>query len=69
MVRKKKKAGGQEEQKPWCFYCDRQFNDESILIQHQKSRHFKCSQCHKKLNTAQGLAIHCIQVHKLAVDA
>ncbi|KAK9861964.1 hypothetical protein WJX84_011729 [Apatococcus fuscideae] len=68
MVRKKKKAG-QEEQKPWCFYCDRQFNDESILIQHQKSRHFKCSQCHKKLNTAQGLAIHCIQVHKLAVDA
>ena len=24
--------------KPWCFYCDREFDDEKILIQHQKAK-------------------------------
>lgn len=35
MGRKKKKY---EEQKPWCFYCDREFDDEKILIQHQRAK-------------------------------
>ncbi|KAG5675252.1 hypothetical protein PVAND_005167 [Polypedilum vanderplanki] len=63
MGRKKKKA-----QKPWCWYCNREFDDEKILVQHQKAKHFKCHICHKKLYTAPGLSIHCMQVHKEQID-
>ncbi|GIX84704.1 BUB3-interacting and GLEBS motif-containing protein ZNF207 [Caerostris darwini] len=63
MGRKKKKPS-----KPWCWYCNREFDDEKILIQHQKAKHFKCHMCHKKLYTGPGLAIHCMQVHKENID-
>ncbi|KFM78878.1 Zinc finger protein 207, partial [Stegodyphus mimosarum] len=63
MGRKKKKPS-----KPWCWYCNREFDDEKILIQHQKAKHFKCHICHKKLYTGPGLAIHCMQVHKDTLD-
>ncbi|KAL7750242.1 hypothetical protein RI367_004415 [Sorochytrium milnesiophthora] len=59
MGKKKKRAF-----RPWCWYCDRDFDDEKVLIQHQKSKHYKCHICNKKLNTAGGLVIHCQQVHK-----
>ena len=45
-----------------CRYCNREFDDEKILIQHQKAKHFKCHICHKKLYTGPGLSIHCMQV-------
>ncbi|KAL5253198.1 hypothetical protein ACHWQZ_G013097 [Mnemiopsis leidyi] len=64
MGRKKKKP-----LKPWCWYCNREFEDEKILVQHQKARHFKCHVCHKKLYTAPGLVIHCMQVHKETVNS
>eukprot|EP00242_Pyramimonas_sp_CCMP2087_P009517 CAMPEP_0198218806 /NCGR_PEP_ID=MMETSP1445-20131203/71243_1 /TAXON_ID=36898 /ORGANISM="Pyramimonas sp., Strain CCMP2087" /LENGTH=93 /DNA_ID=CAMNT_0043896011 /DNA_START=196 /DNA_END=473 /DNA_ORIENTATION=+ len=64
MGKKKKK----EIVKPWCYYCDRVFDDEKILIQHQKAKHFKCSLCGKKLSTAGGLVIHGYQVHKETID-
>ncbi|CAH0381171.1 unnamed protein product, partial [Bemisia tabaci] len=63
MGRKKKKQA-----KPWCWYCNREFEDEKILIQHQKAKHFKCHICHKKLYTGPGLSIHCMQVHKETID-
>jgi len=63
MGRKKKKQS-----KPWCWYCNRIFDDEKILIQHQKAKHFKCHICHKKLYTGPGLSIHCMQVHKETID-
>ena len=64
---------------PWisafvCFldgvyrYCNREFDDDKVLIYHQKAKHFKCHICHKKLYTAPGLAIHCSQVHKETVN-
>ncbi|XP_047955579.1 protein SUPPRESSOR OF FRI 4-like isoform X1 [Salvia hispanica] len=59
---KKKKRGAVD--KVWCYYCDREFDDEKILVQHQKAKHFKCHVCHKKLSTAGGMAIHVLQVHK-----
>jgi len=49
-------------------YCNREFEDEKILIQHQKAKHFKCHICNKKLFTGPGLAIHCMQVHKETID-
>ncbi|EFO93716.1 hypothetical protein CRE_12593 [Caenorhabditis remanei] len=63
MGRKKKKVD-----KPWCWYCNREFDDEKILIQHQKAKHFKCHICHKKLFSGPGLSIHCMQVHKETID-
>ncbi|KAJ7745727.1 putative zinc finger protein [Mycena metata] len=41
--------------RPWCWYCEREFEDEKVLMQHQKAKHFKCG----------GLAVHIQQVHKL----
>ncbi|KAJ7942835.1 protein SUPPRESSOR OF FRI 4-like [Quillaja saponaria] len=64
MGKKKKRVSS----KVWCYYCDREFDDEKILVQHQKAKHFKCHACHKKLSTASGMAIHVLQVHKETVD-
>uniref|UniRef100_A0A7N0UGZ3 BED-type domain-containing protein n=1 Tax=Kalanchoe fedtschenkoi TaxID=63787 RepID=A0A7N0UGZ3_KALFE len=64
MGKKKKRAST----KYWCYYCDREFDDEKILVQHQKAKHFKCHVCHKKLSTASGMAIHVLQVHKETVS-
>ncbi|KAL6601110.1 hypothetical protein U3516DRAFT_816116 [Neocallimastix sp. 'constans'] len=49
--------------KPWCWYCNRDFEDENVLIQHQKAKHFKCVTCHKKLSSTRGMVIHASQVH------
>ena len=45
MGRKKdpsRKAAAVTYQRPWCYYCDREFDSDSILLQHQKARHFLC---------------------------
>ncbi|PWY97953.1 hypothetical protein BCV70DRAFT_165920 [Testicularia cyperi] len=61
MTRKKRKAPQLE---AWCWYCDREFEDEKVLLQHQKSKHYRCPLCPRRLNTAGGLAVHLTQVHK-----
>ncbi|GAB2227262.1 hypothetical protein Droror1_Dr00009077 [Drosera rotundifolia] len=61
---KKKKR---QNDKVFCYYCDREFDDEKILVQHQKAKHFKCHVCNKKLSTAGGMVIHVLQVHKETV--
>lgn len=62
----KKRSARQVEEKPEiiCFYCERVFDDEKVLILHQKAKHFKCDFCQKKLSTAGGLVVHIVQVHK-----
>jgi hypothetical protein len=50
--------------KPFCYYCDKEFNNEIILHQHQKARHFNCKQCRKRFSTAPALDTHMFQVHK-----
>jgi len=68
---KKKKASDKNieeiipeyEPKIFCYYCDREFEVEKILIQHQKAKHFKCN-CSKKFSSIKGLSIHMSQVHK-----
>lgn len=66
MGKKKKK---QEQEIIFCYYCDRLFGDEVNLVTHQKNKHFKCPECNRKMNTAQGLSTHCYQVHKLTITA
>ncbi len=53
----------------WCFYCDREFESEKILIEHQKHKHFKCHVCAKRLNSVSGLSIHVTQIHKEIIKA
>ncbi|KAJ5545883.1 Zinc finger BED-type predicted [Penicillium frequentans] len=50
--------------RPWCYYCERDFDDLKILTLHQKAKHFKCERCGRRLNTAGGLSVHMSQVHK-----
>ncbi|CAN0090848.1 unnamed protein product, partial [Phaeothamnion confervicola] len=63
MGKKKKKTTEVDKEDIWCFYCDRSFENEEVLIQHQKAKHFKCSICNKKLTTGSGMKIHAQQVH------
>lgn len=47
--------------RPWCYYCERDFDDLKILINHQKAKHFKCDRCARRLNTAGGnVTIHLV---------
>jgi hypothetical protein len=55
--------------RPWCYYCERDFDDLKILISHQKAKHFKCERCGRRLNTAGGLNVHMSQVHKETLQA
>lgn len=56
MGKKKKNHPDLDEilQRPWCYYCERDFDDLKILINHQKAKHFKCDRCGRRLNTAGG---------------
>jgi len=65
---KKKKKGGRV-QKPFCWYCERLFDNERVLVDHQKAKHFKCRVCGKKMMTAGGLATHVRNVHKERLTA
>ncbi|GMF17156.1 unnamed protein product [Phytophthora lilii] len=72
MGKKKRRddAGAEAPQRRvFCYYCDRNFDDEKVLILHQKARHFKCPTCHKKLSTVSGMLIHIQQVHKESLKA
>ncbi|POM77653.1 Hypothetical protein PHPALM_4934 [Phytophthora palmivora] len=66
MGKKKRRddVGEAPQRRIFCYYCDRNFDDEKVLILHQKARHFKCPTCHKKLSTISGMIIHIQQVHK-----
>lgn len=65
---RKKKRGQEEPARIFCWYCDRDFHDESVLVTHQKNKHFKCMFCHKRLLSLSGLVIHCQQLHKETVE-
>ena len=49
--------------RPFCYYCDKEFNNELILHQHQKARHFQCNECFKKFSTAPALDTHYVCIH------
>lgn len=56
-------------ERPWCYYCERDFDDLKILISHQRAKHFKCERCNRRLNTVGGLCVHLNQVHKEQLQA
>ena len=64
MGRKKSSVVTKPPFRPFCYYCERDFESEKVLIQHQKLKHFQCYVCHRKSDTARGLVGHMLQVHK-----
>ncbi|KAF7729457.1 hypothetical protein EC973_004437 [Apophysomyces ossiformis] len=54
--------------RPWCWYCEKDFEDDKVLVTHQRAKHFKCEVCNKKLTTAGGMAVHAMQVHKVEIN-
>ena len=54
--------------KPFCYYCDKEFESANILLKHQKNRHFGCKECSKKFSTASGLVTHAMQKHRFSVS-
>ncbi|KAA8911855.1 putative C2H2 finger domain protein [Sphaerosporella brunnea] len=71
MTKKKKRQNPEIDEllaRPWCYYCERDFDDLKILIHHQKAKHFKCDRCARRLNTAGGLRVHMEQVHKETLE-
>jgi len=67
----RKKAGDKvnpQACRPFCYFCDRTFDDENILIQHQRAKHFRCQECDDtavrgKCESVQGLIVHTLKVH------
>ena len=49
---------------PFCYYCLREFNSNDELLAHQRSKHFKCMECYKKLSSTYALVSHTLQMHK-----
>lgn len=71
----RKKAAGvvaQQATRPFCFFCDRTFDDETVLLQHQRAKHFRCPECDDgavrgKCESVQGLIVHTLKVHGKAL--
>lgn len=55
MTKKRKQPTLEETlDRPWCFYCERDFDDQKVLASHQKAKHFRCKNCNRRLNTIGG---------------
>ncbi|KAJ9467979.1 Protein SUPPRESSOR OF FRI 4 [Diplonema papillatum] len=53
---------------PWCYYCAKKFNNEGLLVQHQKEKHFKCDTCGKRLTSSAGLKSHSQKLHSVEIS-
>lgn len=69
MGRKKKRQAPSEAERIFCYYCDRKFQTEQILLSHQKEKHLRCPTCNKRLFSISGLVIHSTQVHNVQVTS
>jgi len=52
------------ELKPFCYYCEREFDNNKTLIQHQRTKHFNCAECGLKFDTVTGLRVHMLNAYK-----
>eukprot|EP00929_Paragymnodinium_shiwhaense_P046027 TRINITY_DN23462_c0_g1_i1.p1 TRINITY_DN23462_c0_g1~~TRINITY_DN23462_c0_g1_i1.p1 ORF type:complete len:314 (+),score=49.34 TRINITY_DN23462_c0_g1_i1:154-1095(+) len=52
------------ELKPFCYYCDKEFDTVKTLVQHQRTKHFNCSECGLKFDTITGLRVHMLNAYK-----
>ena len=54
--------------KPFCYFCEKVFNNEIVLHQHQKSKHFTCPTCNKKFPTTSNQISHMTKTHTNAIS-
>lgn len=66
---RKSRTGEKKAEKPSCFYCARQFDNEDTLFQHQKCIHFRCENCGKKFGNAPALGVHMKTMHETELKA
>lgn len=52
------------ELRPFCYYCDREFDTVKTLIQHQRTKHLSCAECGLKFDTVTGLRVHMLNAYK-----
>lgn len=68
MGRKKAAVANQAQEpfelKPFCYYCEREFDTTKTLIQHQRTKHFNCAECGLKFDTVTGLRVHMLNAYK-----
>lgn len=55
------------ELKPFCYYCDKEFDTVKVLIQHQRTKHLACSECGSKFDTVTGLRVHMLNAYKKTI--
>jgi hypothetical protein len=48
---------------PWCYYCEREFEDDKVLLLHQKAKHFKCGSCNKQFLNIGAMKSHALKSH------
>jgi len=65
-------ASAKVDLRPFCYFCDRTFEDDNVLIQHQRAKHFRCAECDDgqirgKCESVQGLIVHTLKVHGKAL--
>lgn len=54
--------------KPFCYFCEKTFPNETMLHQHQKSKHFTCPICYKKFPTTANLVSHMNKLHAVKLE-
>jgi hypothetical protein len=50
-------------------FCEREFEDENVLITHQRAKHFKCVDCGKRMGSIPALQGHMHHVHKTTLTS
>lgn len=53
-----------KKQKAWCYFCDKVFDSEVYLIDHQKKTHFRCPICRRQKINCKALVEHMSKVHQ-----
>ncbi|KAH9260948.1 hypothetical protein BASA81_000644 [Batrachochytrium salamandrivorans] len=66
---RKSRTGEKKAERPNCFYCVRQFDNEDTLFQHQKCIHFRCENCGKKFGNAPALGVHMKTMHEMELKS
>ena len=55
--------------RPFCYFCEKEYPDETTLVNHQRAVHFKCPFCVKRSHNARGLVSHVEDIHRENITA
>lgn len=55
--------------RPWCWYCEVNFDSEKKLFEHQRKKHFTCQKCDRKFKGITSLVEHNKSEHQIELKA